>query len=40
MITELKQTLQNNSASIRCSLGGGQHRYLALVVSEAIHHGQ
>jgi hypothetical protein len=36
-IIELRRTLKHNAASIPCTLGGAQHGYLALVVSETAY---
>jgi hypothetical protein len=36
-IAALKRCLQSNASSIKCTLGGGRHGYLALIVSDEMY---
>jgi hypothetical protein len=36
-IAALKRCLQSNASSIKCTLGGGQHGYLALIISGEMY---
>jgi hypothetical protein len=36
-LAELTRTLQENAASVPCTLGGARHGYLALIISDEAY---